>query len=189
MKTLLTVAVVLITVGLALSACRPAGPAADQGGQPSWMPPDQQQQPQQGGPEGGQQGSEPAAAPPSIATIVAEWMEIGLTEEQIRSKIAEGIEIGALPQATAMQDGDKAMLEKAGATAELVEYLGTLELPDEITDPGPTPKEGAPPEGEAKEPEGDESLLVPQDQKKPEDEELRDREDEGAAAAPVPKAE
>jgi hypothetical protein len=188
MKILFTVAIMFLTVGLSLTACRPAGPAADAGGNPTWMPPDQQQ-PQQGGPDGGgqPQGAEPSAAPRSVASFVAEWMEIGLTEEQIRSKIAEGMEIGALPQATAMNDDDKAMLQKAGATTELVDYLGTLELPDEITDAA-APKEGgegAPPKVEG-EGEGDSTLLLPADQKKSPEEDSAAREAAGATGAQQP---
>lgn len=151
MKTLLiTVSVIVVT--LLVPACRPAAPSntSEKPKDAAWTPPTTDAKD-----GGGDVAPEPAR---SIANHAAEWIEIGLTEEQIRAKITDGIENKHLGGATAITDDEKEMLKKAGATDEMLAWLATLDLPEKGADP---PKEeGEKPEGgapavEGEKPEGD----------------------------------
>ena len=153
MKTL-TIALPVLVLALLLPACRPAGSAPDTGEKPkdaAWTPPETTE-------KAPDQGSAPEP-PRSVANHAAEWLEIGLTEEQIRAKITDGIENSHLGSATAMTDAEKEMLKKAGATDELVKFLSELDLPEAGAPapeaPAPEKKEGdqAPAKAPAKAPE------------------------------------
>jgi len=116
---------------LLFTACKPSPPppppkGAD--GQPVWMPPEQSKPPKQDGPR-----HDPGGEPVSIAKFVSEWQEFGLTEDQIKFKLNEGIDDGHLPPLARASDEEIAAIRKAGGSDDLVEFLQQIELPTSDT--------------------------------------------------------
>ncbi len=145
-----TLAITVIVLALMLPACRPAAPtnASDKPTDAAWTPP----------PADNTKSADANTAPDpprALASHIAEWIEIGLTEEQIRAKATEGVENDQLGGATGLTDAEKEMLKKAGATDELITWAAALDLPEAA--PAPEKKEGeeAAPPAEGEKAEGD----------------------------------
>jgi len=79
-------------------------------------------------------GKSQVEKPRSAATYVSEWLEGGLSEEQIRSKISEGMEDGHFT-ATAMTEADAEALKKAGISQGLITWMQGLDLPEADASP------------------------------------------------------
>jgi hypothetical protein len=117
---ILHLAVVLLALSLLLPACKGAGPTDSVDHHVDTAPP--KQAPDDRGP-----GLPPPEPAKPLRVHVSEWVEIGLSEEQIRAKITDGQGAGHL-QATPLTEEDAEALKAAGASDELIGWLKALDL-------------------------------------------------------------
>jgi len=132
-----------LVVGMLATACGPSSSApTGSEKQPVWLPPEQAK-PSPGGEQ------QPTGEPTSIAKFITEWQQHGLTEDQIKFKLSDGLEQGHLPPVFQASDEELDAIKQAGASDDLIEYIRGLDLSKQApakAEPTAPVEGGAPPQ-------------------------------------------
>ena len=124
--TRLQILTVLLVAGLLLPACGSSSSGqTNKKEDPVWMPPEQAKPAKE-------DVQPPTAEPASVAAFVTEWQELGLTEDQIKFKLTDGLKNGHLPAISKATAEELAAIRTAGGSDGLIEFLGELDLPEEL---------------------------------------------------------
>lgn len=127
--------VLLLALSLMFSACKTAEPT-DTADQPTATGADKPADAETHKPGAGWEiNSERMPEPVQpLGKLVSEWIDLGLSEEQIRSKISEGQQAGHL-HVTPLTNEATEKLKADGASDELITFLGELDLEGSPAEP------------------------------------------------------